>query len=107
MCVCVCRLILYIYTVFIVASIPVTNRADGCCTISCNNSPTATDVEAVDVDLKLTSTTSPPHSHTAFPPILVAGDKKQSIRSHAVHNHPVRFEGMVAASNHPQNVITG
>lgn len=95
------------FTVFIVASIPVTTRADGCCTISCNNSPTASDVEAVDVDLKPTSTTSPLHSHTAFSSILVVGDKKQSIRSHAVHNHPVRFEGIVAGCNHPQNVIMG
>lgn len=94
-------------TVFIVASIPVTIKADGCYNISWNNSPTASDVEAVDVDLKLTSTTSPPHSHTAFSPIIVAGDKKQSIRSHAVHNHPARFEGIVTGFNHPQNVFTG
>lgn len=95
------------FTVFIVANIPVTTSADGCCTISCNNSPTVSDVEAVDVDLKPTSTTSPPHSHAAFSPILVSGDKKQSIRSHAVHNHPVRFEGIVAGCSHPQNVIMG
>lgn len=65
------------FAVFIVASKPVTTRADGCCTISCNNSPTASDVEAVDVDEKPTSTTSPLHSQTAFSPILVTGGQKK------------------------------
>lgn len=65
-------------SVIVVGTKPVTSRADNCCTTSYNNSPTASDVEAVDVDLKPTSTASPPHSHTAFCPILVVGTKKNS-----------------------------
>lgn len=46
------------------------------CTRCWNNSPTASDVEAVDVDLKPAYTTSPAHSYNAFNPILFVGSKR-------------------------------
>lgn len=47
-----------ISTVIVTSTELVTNMAASSCTPSCNNSPTASEVEAVDVNLKSTSSAS-------------------------------------------------
>lgn len=69
-------------TVIVTRTEPVTNMAGSSCTPTCNNSPTASEVEAVDVNLKSTSSASrfsspPPHppKPLSVPFLLLGGQR--------------------------------
>lgn len=71
-----------ISAVIVTSTEPVTNIAASSCTRSCNNSPTASEVEAVDVNLKSTSSASrfspprPPSPKPRSVPFLLPGGQR-------------------------------
>lgn len=79
-----------ISTVIVTSTELVTNMTGSSCTLSCNNSPTASEVEAVDVNLKSTSSAScfSPLQNLVLSHSYCRGDKEESIRSHAVQKPP-------------------
>lgn len=96
-----------ISTVIVTSTEPVTKMAASSCTPSCNNSPTASEVEVVDVNLKSTSSASrfsPPHAlQTSFCPILTAGGTKRNPSGHTLcKNHPARSGGSLLAVSVPR-----